>query len=85
MTLITDSKRRVTLPPIVKPGTAYDVEFEDEDRLVLRRLVPVPDGDAPRLVIRRGRKVLAGGPKLTGAQLAEAINQERDERSSNLF
>ena len=85
MTLITDSKRRVTLPPIVKPGTAYDVEFEDENRLVLRRLVPVPDREVPRIVTRKGRKVLAGGPKLTGAQLAEAINQERDERAANLL
>jgi hypothetical protein len=41
--------------------------------------------DEIRLVTRDGRKLLTGGPKLTGAQIAESIDLERDERDQNLL
>jgi hypothetical protein len=39
MTVIADSKKRVTLP--TKPGERFDVQVFGEDKYVLTRLAPV--------------------------------------------
>ncbi len=38
---------------------------------------PTASWEDIRLVTRDGHKVLAGGPRLTGAQIAESIGEER--------
>jgi hypothetical protein len=39
MTVIADSKKRVTLP--TKPGERFDVQTFDNDKFILTRLAPV--------------------------------------------
>jgi len=81
MTIIADDKRRVTLPPPARPGTAYSVET-DGDRIVLTRLAPPPPA-RPRLVRRRGLKLIAGVP-VSARQIAADLNRARDERAQDL-
>lgn len=38
---------------------------------------PTASWEEIRLVTRDGRKLLPGGPRLTGAQIAESIGEER--------
>lgn len=44
MLVQTDSRRRVTLPPIVgvKPGDALDLEILDDGRIILIPVEPIP-------------------------------------------
>jgi hypothetical protein len=44
MLLQTDSRRRITLPPMVgiKPGDAIDLEILDDGRIMLIPIEPVP-------------------------------------------
>jgi len=72
MTVITDSKKRVTLP--AKPGERFDVQSFGGDKYVLTRLVPAAAA-AVRLVKKHGYTVAVGGPPVTNAQVRRALDE----------
>lgn len=72
MTVITDSKKRITLP--AKPGERFDVQVFGEDKYVLTRLVPAATA-AVRLVKKHGYTVAVGGRPITNAQVRQALDE----------
>ena len=72
MTVIADSKKRVTLP--TKPGERFDVQQFGEDKYVLTRLAPVNETSI-RLVKKHGYTVAVGGRKITQAEVRKALDE----------
>ena len=72
MTVIADSKKRVTLP--AKPGDRFDVQTFGEDKYVLTRLEPMPPPRA-RIVRRGGRSFLTNGRTITNADVQKAMEE----------
>jgi hypothetical protein len=72
MTVITDSKKRVTLP--AKPGERFDVQSFGGDKYVLTRLAPVEPAPV-RLVKRHGYTVALSGRKITNADVQKAMEE----------
>ena len=72
MTVITDSKKRVTLP--AKPGERFDVQVFGEDKYVLTRLAPVEPARV-RLVKKHGYTVAVSGRVITHADVQQALEE----------
>jgi hypothetical protein len=72
MTVITDSKKRITLP--ARPGERFDVQAFGEDKYVLTRLVPATPA-AVRLVKKHGYTVAVGGRPITSAQVRQTLDE----------
>jgi hypothetical protein len=72
MTVITDSKKRITLP--ARPGERFDVQVFGEDKYVLTRLVPATPPRA-RIVRRGGRAFLTNGRTITHADVQKALEE----------
>jgi hypothetical protein len=72
MTVIADSKKRVTLP--AKPGSRFDVQVFGEDKYVLTRLEPVTPPRA-RIIRRDGRAFLTNGRTITNADVQKAMEE----------
>ena len=53
MTVVADSKKRVTLKP-AKPGDRFDVQVSEDGSLILRRLEPVEARPAKIRIEKRG-------------------------------
>ena len=70
MTVITDSKKRVTLP--AKPGSRFDVQAFGEDKYILTRLEKVTPPRA-RILKRGGRMYLTNGRTLTNNDVQQAL------------
>ena len=74
MTVIADSKKRVTLP--AKPGERFDVQSFGGDKYVLTRLVAVEPRPAKvSIVIKNGFSVGKSKHKIDEAALQEALNE----------
>lgn len=73
MTLITDAKKRVTLPGCA-PGEAWDVQFPDRNTVVLVRLTVAKSKPTRVKVARRGGFTVGVNPRpINPAALAEAL------------
>ena len=72
MTVIADSKKRVTLP--TKPGERFDVQAIGQDKFILTRLAPVPDRPANVKIQKKdGFSVGKLDHKIDEAALKEAL------------
>ena len=72
MTVIADSKKRITLP--TKPGERFDVQTFGDDKYVLTRLERVTPPRA-RIVKRGGRSYLTNGRTITNADVQKAMEE----------
>jgi hypothetical protein len=72
MTVITDSKKRVTLP--AKPGSRFDVQSFGEDKYILTRLEKVTLPRA-RIIKRGGRLYLTNGRALTNTDVQKVLEE----------
>ena len=72
MTVITDSKKRITLP--AQPGERFDVQSFGGDKYVLTRLVPAAPPHA-RIVRRGKRAFLTNGQAVTHADVQKALEE----------
>jgi hypothetical protein len=72
MTVIADSKKRVTLP--TKPGERFDVQVFGGDKYVLTRLAPAAPPRA-RIIRRGGRAFLTNGRTITNADVQKAMEE----------
>jgi len=72
MTVIADSKKRVTLP--AKPGERFDVQSFGGDKYVLTRLAPVAAGPAQvTFVKKRGYTVAHTSRPISIQAVKEAL------------
>jgi len=73
MTVITDAKRRVTLPG-ASPGERWDMQFPDENRIVLHRLTHAETKPEAVRLEKRGRLTVGVNRRpVNPAALAEAL------------
>ena len=74
MTVIADSKKRVTLP--AKPGERFDVQMFGVDKYILTRLVTVEPRPAKvSIVMQDGFSVGKSKHKIDEAALQAALNE----------
>ena len=79
MTLVTDSRCRLTCRAILKPNTPYEAERQPDGRIVLTELVE--RDDVPIVHPRRVNGRLIGADiKLSREVIAAAVRADRDER-----
>ena len=71
MTVIADSKKRVTLP--TKPGERFDLQTIGEDKFILTRLVPAVE--TIRMVRRHGYTMAVGKRKITQADVRKYLDE----------
>jgi len=73
MTVITDAKKRVTLPG-ASPGDTWDLRFLDDNRIVLHRLTPAESKPEAVRFEKRGRMTVGVNRRpVNPAALAEAL------------
>jgi hypothetical protein len=73
MTVIADSKKRVTLP--TKPGERFDLQAIGGDKFILTRLEPVERKEKIRLVKKHGYTLAVGSRKITQAEVRKALDE----------
>jgi hypothetical protein len=74
MTVITDSKKRVTIP--ARPGSRFDVQIFGQDKFILTRLEPAPSKPARvTLTKQAGFSVGRMAHKINEAALTEALKE----------
>jgi hypothetical protein len=76
MTVVTDSKKRVTLR-YARPGDRFDVKFLADGKFVLTRLEPVPEPQPvkPRFIKERGYTVGVGPQPITQEQVRALLDE----------
>jgi hypothetical protein len=74
MTVIADSKKRVTLRT-AKPGDRFDVQVSADGRLVLTPLVADIKADQIRLVKKHGYTVAVGTRPITQNQVRKLLDE----------
>lgn len=72
MTVVTDNKKRVTIP--AKPGDRFDVQIFGNDKFILTRLEPVQRKPAKVTFTKRGSRTVARtNQKISLAAIKEAL------------
>jgi len=74
MTVIADSKKRVTLRT-AKPGDRFDVQVSGDGKLVLTPLVADTKPDQVRLVKKHGYTVAVGTRTITQEQVRKFLDE----------
>ncbi len=74
MTVVADSKKRVTLP--TKPGERFDVQMFGVDKYILTRLVTAkPRPAKATIVVKDGFSVGKSKHKINAAALQQALDE----------
>jgi hypothetical protein len=73
MTVIADSKKRVTLP--TTPGERFDLQSINGDKFILTRLAPVERPGKIRLVKRHGCTIAVSKRKITQEETRKLLDE----------